>query len=78
MHPDYIGQTKRGKTPDPRRSSTWGDSDQDKEFEEPEGSNANASQAYVIETTGKYPYLVTQMESDGEDNNFVGRLSSPG
>ena len=45
MHPDYIGQTRRGKGRTHGALYRWGDSAQDKEFEEPEpASNANASQ----------------------------------
>ena len=71
MHPDYIGQTKRGRGRTHGALYRWGDSAQDKEFEEPgTGFICDRITDMWIETTGKYPYLVTQMESDGEVFNF--------
>ena len=71
MHPDYIGQTRRGPGRTHGALYRWGDSAQDKEFEQPgTGFECERITGMWIETTGNYPYLVTQMESDGEVFNF--------
>tara|TARA_Y100000401_G_scaffold115639_1_gene119725 strand:+ start:546 stop:1172 length:627 start_codon:yes stop_codon:yes gene_type:complete len=72
MHPDYIGTTSYAS--DARTHGAfykWGDSSQSKEFMEPgEGFECDRITDMWIETSGKWHYLVTQMESDGDVFNF--------
>ena len=73
MHPDYIGTTQSGRKNARTHGALykWGDSTQSKEFMKPgEGFECSRVINMRIETTGKYPYLVTRMESGGELFDF--------
>ena len=80
MHPDYVIETKQG---DVRRTHCaiykWGDSTQSKEFLEPgAGIECERITGLWIETSGRYHYLVTQIESDGTTFNFKVDYPKPG
>jgi len=80
MHPDYVIETKQG---DKRRTHgaiyKWGDSTQSKEFLEPgAGIECERITNLWIQTSGRYHYLVTQIESDGTTFNFKVDYPKPG
>jgi hypothetical protein len=80
MHPDYVIETKQG---DVRRTHgaiyKWGDSTQSKEFLEPgAGIECERITNLWIQTSGRYHYLVTQIESDGTTFNFKVDYPKPG